>query len=135
MGETQDRCCLAGVRLERDDLIQACLVHDGQTEKQLELTDMNECIERDVQHMKYQLSDGVPVDGYSPIVQIKSTQIVDNDVCCKRGCDFQEFEGLLGGCASVESSPNPPTYDLNAGFGICSSKTIYDDTYFFSTGE
>jgi len=53
MGETQNRCCLAGVRLERDDLIQACLVHDGQTEKQLELTDMNECIERDVQPMKY----------------------------------------------------------------------------------
>ena len=85
--------------------------------------------------MKYQQADGTPVDGYSPIEKISSTYVVDNDVCCKRGCDFLEFEGLLGGCAAIESSSNPPAYHLNAGAGICSSKTISDDTYFFSTGE
>ena len=53
LGETQDRCCLAGVYLESDDLIQACLVPDGQTKTVLVYDDTNECIEREMQTMKY----------------------------------------------------------------------------------
>ena len=65
-GASQDRCCQAGIQLGRDDLIQACLVPDGDEEKQLELNDMNECIERDVQPMRYQQANGSPVEGYAP---------------------------------------------------------------------
>ena len=32
-GASQDRCCQAGIQLGRDDLIQACLVPDGDEEK------------------------------------------------------------------------------------------------------
>ena len=66
IGAPQDRCCAAGVQLGRDDLIQACLVPDGEEEQQLELNDMNECVERDVQPLRYQQADGSPVDGYAP---------------------------------------------------------------------
>jgi hypothetical protein len=41
-------------------------VPDGDEEKQLELNDMNECIERDVQPMRYQQANGSPVEGYAP---------------------------------------------------------------------
>ena len=53
LGETQDRCCLAGIYLERDDLTQACLVPDGQTKTVLVYDDTNECIEREMQTMRY----------------------------------------------------------------------------------
>ena len=116
-------------------MIQACLVPDGQTKTVLVYDDTNECIEREMQTMKYQQADGAPIYGYSPIEKIVSSQVVDNDVCCKGGCEIPDFEGLLDACAVVTSHLNPPTYDLNAGFQICSSKTIQDDRYVFSTGE
>ena len=57
LGETQDRCCLAGVYLERDDMIQACLVPDGQFKvlvfNNTNIYDTNACIEREVQSMYY----------------------------------------------------------------------------------
>ena len=40
----QGRCCDAGVQLGDAELIQACLEDDGESEMQLELTDMNECL-------------------------------------------------------------------------------------------
>ena len=43
-GQPQSRCCEAGVQMGRADLIQACLVPDGDEEEQLEINDMGECI-------------------------------------------------------------------------------------------
>ena len=42
--QPQTRCCDAGVQLGDAELIQACLTDDGDSEMQLELTDMNECL-------------------------------------------------------------------------------------------
>ena len=48
VGASQDRCCEAGIQMGRADLIQACLVTDGDEEIDLEVNDMGECIERNI---------------------------------------------------------------------------------------
>lgn len=68
---------------------------------QLELNDQNECIEREVQPMRYAQADGSPVTGYQPINSVISAQVVSSDVCCSKGCDGPEFASLLGACADV----------------------------------
>ena len=110
MGAPQERCCAAGIALGRDDLIQACLEDDGEEEMQLELNDQNECLERDVQPMRYADPDGFPISGYEPISTVLRTRVVDNDVCCSAGCDGPEFASLLGACASVTETPGEATY-------------------------
>ena len=140
-GALQERCCAAGVALGRDDLIQACLEDDGETEMQLELNDQNECLEREVQPMRYAQADGSPVVGYQPISSVISTQVVSNDVCCSKGCDGPEFTSLLGGCADVTETEDDVTYTpiLQNGFDIffdqCRAVVTIDVNYFLSTGD
>jgi hypothetical protein len=65
-------------------------VPDGDEEEQLEINDMGECIQRDVQPMRYEQADGSAVPGYGPFDEIVSAQIVSSDVCCMKGCEGGE---------------------------------------------
>ena len=60
------------------DLIKACLV-DGGTTKEFEITDENECIERDLLTRMYQDADGNPIPGYAPFTQITNAVLLSAD--------------------------------------------------------
>ena len=62
-------------------LIKACLV-DGETTKEFEITDENECIERDLLTRIYQDADGNPIPGYAPVTQILNAVLLTPDSCC-----------------------------------------------------
>ena len=79
---------------------------------------MGECIQRDVQPMRYEQADGSPVPGYSPIDKVVDTAIVSGDVCCEKGCEGLEFAGLLGACASSTETPGAPTFSIMPGIDI-----------------
>ena len=88
---------------------------------QLELNDQNECLERDVQPMRYADPDGFPISGYEPINTVLRTRVVDNDVCCAAGYDGPEFASLLGACASVTETSAEATYTpilIDVEFGV-----------------
>ena len=99
---------------------------------------MNECLQRDVQPMRYAQADGSSVPGYSPIRQTLNTVVVSNDVCCEKGCEGIEFAGLLGGCADVTETPLPPTFDIQVGIDItgdqCVAMVEIDVDYFLTLG-
>ena len=100
---------------------------------------MNECLQRDVQPMRYAQADGSSVPGYSPIRQTLNTVVVSNDVCCEKGCEGIEFASLLGGCADVTETPLPPTYAISVGIGItgdqCEALVEIDVDYFLTLGS
>ena len=85
--------------------------------------------------MRYEQNDGSTIEGYEPISLVRFTQVVDNDVCCAKGCEGEDFASLLGGCADIERETSPPMYQISVGVEVCSSLTMFDVTYYFSTGE
>ena len=99
---------------------------------------MNECLQRDVQPMRYAQADGSSVPGYSPIRQTLNAVVVSNDVCCEKGCEGIEFAGLLGGCADVTETTLPPTFDIQVGIDItgdqCVAMVEIDVDYFLTLG-
>ena len=95
---------------------------------------MNECLERDVQPMRYEQNDGSSIVGYEPISLTRFTQVVDNDVCCAKGCEGEDFASLLGGCADIERETLPVMYEISPGQAVCSSRGFFDVTYYLSTG-
>ena len=100
---------------------------------------MNECIERDVQPMRYQNAFGNPIEGYAPTQRVVSAQVVSNDVCCAKGCDGIEFGGLLAACSDrTEEEAGvtfTPTLAIDVKPDICSAVVDINVSYFLSTGD
>ena len=142
-GQPQERCCEAGVQMGRDDLIQACLEPDGDEEEMLELNEEGECIERQIQPMRYAQADGSPVPGYAPFDDVLEAQIVSDDVCCRAGCQGDEFQPLLAACARKEEDLTGVDFSIAGDFGPlglsllvqpqCEATEVYDITYY--TGD
>ena len=138
-GQPQSRCCEAGVQMGRDDLIQACLEPDGDEEEMLELNENGECIQRDVQPMRYAQADGSPVPGYAPFDDVLNAEIVSGDICCEAGCQGDEFQPLLAACAEREEEVTGVDFTIVGDFGPlnigllfqpqCQAQEIYDITY------
>ena len=144
-GQPQERCCEAGVQMGRDDLIQACLEPDGDEEEQLELNEDGECIQRDVQPMRYAQADGSAVPGYGPFDDVLSAEIVSGDVCCRAGCQGDEFQPLLAACAARDEEVSGVDFTIVGDFGPlnigllfqpqCEATEIYDIIYYTSDGN
>jgi hypothetical protein len=132
LSQAQNRCCDAGVQLGDAELIQACLTDDGDSEMQLELTDMNECLQREVQPMRY-LQQGVAIPGYSTFNQVIDAQIVSDDVCCNKGCEGDQFLVLLPACVSREDQLVSSSNSIS-GPTSCSLTEVFDAIYSDSNG-
>ena len=132
LSQPQSRCCDAGVQLGDAELIQACLTDDGDSEMQLELTDMNECLQREVQPMRY-LQQGAAIPGYSTFNQVIDAQIVSDDVCCNKGCEGDQFLVLLPACVSREDQLVSSSNSIS-GPTSCSLTEVFDAIYSDSNG-
>ena len=100
VGQTIDvktECCAAGIQLDDSDLIQACIVN-GDSKNEYDLTDMNECIFREVTPKMYQDLDGNPILGYTDFTEVTASAILEADVCCNQACSGEDFYFLLPGC-------------------------------------
>ena len=100
---------------------------------------MNECIQRDVQPMRYQQANASPVEGYEPTSQVTSAQVVSNDVCCAKGCDGIEFGGLLAACSDRTEDERGVTFTPSLAFDVSPDKCVavvdIDVSYILSTGD
>lgn len=101
----------------RVDLMQACLVPDGDEEIELEVNDMGECIERIIQPLRFQTSDGNDIPGFDPIRRVLNNQIVDGDICCAAACENTDAVSLLTACATRTETESEPEFTITSDFG------------------
>ena len=130
----QVNCCSAGVLLNDENLIEACLMDDGSPDDELEWTDTNpgECIKRSIQNMHY--VDGVtPVVGYEDKdkrVVLTTTILANGDECCQLGCDGTT--SFLAACADNSENAGDKTYSISDDDFYCLESQSIDTVFYFA---
>ena len=99
-------CCAAGIDSMDDDLIRGACIIEDEPVKQLEYTDLAECIEREVTNFRFEdPRTGEPVEGYESYTDANSMTVHPNN-CCLQACAEEEMmkAQFLKACASSEPS-------------------------------
>lgn len=109
---TPSTCCEAGIQLNDLNLLRACL-DTGVASKEFEITDENECLERDLLTRIYLDGDGNPIPGYSPVTEITNVELLSADDCCMQACEAAEFYFLLPGCPMRTVAPGTIAYTID----------------------
>ena len=100
------QCCAAGIDSMDDDLIRGACIIEDEPVKQLEYTDLAECIEREVTNFRFEdPRTGEPVEGYESYTDANSMTVHPNN-CCLQACAEEEMmkAQFLKACASSEPS-------------------------------
>ena len=126
----QAMCCAAGIQLDDPYLIRACIADGGATSLEYELTDHNECIEREVTTKMYQDADMNAIPGYADFTEVTSVTILSADACCMKACSHEDNNFLLPACPDRQITDTSSDYGISNG--ECESTQTDTITYFLS---
>ena len=115
------------------DLIMAC-IRDGVLNTEFEMTDENECIDREVRTKMYRDADGNAIPGYYDFTEVESTRLMSPDECCENACEEEANYFLLPACPDRRVTAGEAAYSIDIDDEGCQSTQTDTIAYFLTDG-